>query len=73
MQEKKPGILEQIFNESVTFKNSRRKVSEALRRVCSWFNKRFKASEPLPPEFKDFESQSQIEKNRARDLWQKYF
>lgn len=73
MQQKKPGILEQIFYESEHFKISRRKVSEALRRVCSWFNKEFKASEPLPPEFKDFESQREIDKNRARDLWQKYF
>ncbi len=73
MQQKKPGILEQIFNESEYFKISRQKVSEALRRICSWVNKEFKASELLPPEFKDFEPQREIDKNRARDLWQKYF
>ena len=73
MQQKKPGILEQIFYESENLKISRRKVTEATRRVCEWFNRQFKASEPLPPEFKDFEPQKEIDKNRARDLWQKYF
>ena len=73
MQQKKPRILDRIFYESEHFKILRRKVSEALRRVCSWFNKEFKASEPLPPEFKEFEPQREIDKNRARDLWQKYF
>lgn len=73
MQQKKPGILEQIFFESENFKISRRKVSEATRRVRSWFNKEFTASEPLPAEFKDFELKKEIDKNRARDLWQKYF
>lgn len=73
MQKKKPGILERIFYESEHFKISRRKVTEATRKVCSWFIKEFKAREPLPPEFKDFEPQREIDKNRARDLWQKYF
>lgn len=73
MEQKKPGILEQIFYESEHLKTSRRKVSEALRRVCSWFNKEFKASESLPTEFKDIESQREIDRNRAKDLWQKYF
>lgn len=73
MQQKKPGILEQIFFESENFKISRRKVSEATRKVRSWFNKEFTVSEPLPPEFKDFESPKEIDRNRARDLWQKYF
>lgn len=73
MQQKKPGILEQIFYESEHLKISRRKVSEATRRVCGWFNKEFKASESLPSEFKEFELQKTIDTNRARDLWQKYF
>ena len=73
MQQKKPGISERIFYESEHFKISQRKVSEALQKVRSWFIKEFKASEPLPTEFKDFEPQREIDKNRARDLWQKYF
>ena len=73
MPQKKPGILKQIFYESENLKISRQKVSEALRKVCSWFSKNFKASEPLPPEFKDFEAQREIDKNRVRDSWQKYF
>ena len=73
MQQRKPGILEQIFCESGSFKNSRRKASEAMRRVRNWFDRDLKASEPLPPEFKILETQIDIEKNRARDLWQKHF
>jgi len=73
VQQKKPGILEQIFYESGNFRISRRKTGEALRRVCNWFDREFRASEPLPPEFKNLEQQMDIEKNRARDLWQKHF
>lgn len=73
MQQKKPGILEQIFCESGSFKISRRKASEAMRRIRVWFEHEFRASEPLPPEFKNFETQTEIDKNRARDLWQKHF
>ncbi|MDZ4661299.1 MAG: hypothetical protein SGJ18_06725 [Pseudomonadota bacterium] len=73
MQQKKPGILEQIFYESEKYKISRRKVSEALRRVRNWFKREFRASEPLPPEFKDFQLEKEIDRNRAKDLWQKYF
>jgi hypothetical protein len=73
VQQKKPGILEQIFCEFESFKISRRKAGEAMRRVRTWFCHEFRASEPLPPEFKELESQIDIEKNRARDLWQKHF
>jgi hypothetical protein len=73
VQQKKLGILKQIFYGSENFKIPRRKVIEALRRVCNWFKRKFKASEPLPPEFKDFERRSEIDRNAARDSWRKYF
>ena len=73
MQQKKPEVLKQIFYKSEKFKISQQKIIEKLRNVRSWFDKEFKASESLPPEFKDFEPQSDINKNRARDSWQKYF
>lgn len=72
-QKKKTSLFDQIFFESENMKLNRRKVSEVLRRVRCWFNKEFSQSEPLPPEFKDYEHQREIDKNRARDLWQKYF
>lgn len=71
VQEKKTSLFDQIFFESENMKLTRRKVSEALRRVRSWFNKEFSQSEPLPPEFKDFETNH--ERERAKDLWQKHF
>jgi hypothetical protein len=71
VQEKKPGLFDQIFFESENLKLTRRKVSEAMRRVCGWFNKEFSQPEPLPPEFKDLNIYSDCE--RARDVWQKHF
>lgn len=51
MQEKKPGLFDQIFFESENLKLTRRKVSEAMRRVRGWFNKELSQSELLPQEF----------------------
>ena len=67
MQQKKPEVLKQIFYKSEKFKISQQKIIKTLRSVRSWFDKEFKASESLPLEFKDFEPQSEINKNRARD------
>lgn len=71
MQEKKPGLFDQIFFESENMKLTRHKVSEAMRRVRSWFNKEFSQSEDLPSEFKNLNIESECE--RARDVWQKHF
>lgn len=73
MQQKKPEILDQDFSKSDQLKVSRRKMSDAVQKICSWFNSEFRTPEQLPTEFKYFASQKEIDKNRARDLWQKYF
>lgn len=70
-KEKKPGLFDQIFFESENMKLTRRKVSEAMRRVRCWFNKEFSQPEPLPPEFKNLNVEADSE--RTRDLWQRRF
>lgn len=71
MQEKKPGLFDQIFLESENFKLTRHKVREATRRVRNWFNKEFSQAEPLPQEFKNLNVQDECE--RTRDLWRNHF
>ena len=71
VQEKKSGLFDQIFFESENLKLTRRKVSEAIRRVRSWFNKEFSQQESLPSEFQNLNVRSECE--RARDVWQKHF
>lgn len=71
VQEKKSGLFDQIFFESENLKFSRRKVGEAMRKVRIWFNKEFTQSEPLPPEFKNLNIQTECE--RTRDLWRNHF
>jgi len=71
VQEKKSGLFDQIFFESENLKLTRRDVSEAMQRVCNWFNKEFSRPESLPPEFKNLNIHSECE--QARDVWQKHF
>jgi len=63
-------IFDVAHSECCKCKVARRKVSEATRRIRSWFNKKFKAEEPIPKEFKDFCQPSDQE--RIRSLWNKY-
>jgi hypothetical protein len=71
IQVNKKNLFDQIFFQSDNMKLTRRKVSEAMRRVCSWFNKEFSQPESLPSEYKDLNIQPPY--NKAKDLWQKHF
>lgn len=63
-------LFDQVHTEYCQCKMARRKIAEATRRIRCWFNKEFKAEEPLPKEFESFYRPT--DQDRIRDLWSKY-
>lgn len=63
-------LFDQVHTECCQCRLARRRVSEAMRRVRDWFNKELTPTETLPKEFDEFSQR--FEKERMRDLWNRY-
>lgn len=66
-------LFEDLHFEHTRNKIVRRKISETMKRIVTWFNKELRSTEILPSEFNDFiqNNQTHYEENRMKYLWSK--
>lgn len=64
-------LFDELDSNIENFKQRRRKLSQTLRKVCTWFNKELRAAEDIPKEFSEYitTNQSQQDILKMKYIW----